>query len=487
MVTRLHENCSTAQKLKDTILSYNRIMGDTLTGKDWCIKALHPADPTNEVRGVPDESSVPSLMMNYQSVYTISPTDGATGTWSLDGQLIPNPMAFGCALYTDSIGNHSVEFVNTQIPGADHASRLTNFLRDFQRWRLAYASVTIYQDGPDLANQGTVVVCQKPIEPARFNVYPQYDMTTASESGKGFHHVFHMDAADMPDYTASQAMPNAYFGKSKEGAYIPLKLTKTHQVWHSHRDLTYQAGSSSVVSFSDPSAGGSMNISNSTNAVTTGAYPFLSMNDFHVQLTEGNFARFCGQLTSDFCNENWADFSFRNMATTTSLSMFFRFGFEVQTQPTSTLAPHLKLSPPSDPKAIESYFAISRELKDAYPADYNDLGKIWDVISSVAKKAAPALSAVPVVGGMLPGVLRSAIAVGDRVRQAAKNSSGGTRGSVASAADVEVMKDYKNSNQTADNVPPRSASAPLTRRQRKPSTVAILQVPRRKQRGNRRY
>lgn len=456
-------------------------MGDTPTGKDWCIKALHPADPTNEVRGVPDESSVPSLMMNYQSVYTISPTEGSSGTWSLDGQLIPNPLSFGASLYTDSTGTHSIEFINSQIPGGDHAARLTNFLRDFQRWRLAYASVTIYQDGPDLANQGTVVVCQKPVEPSRFNVYPQFPIVSSNQTGKGFHHVFHMDASDLPDYAASQAMPNAYFGKSKEGAYIPLKLTKTHQHWHSHRDLTYQANNSSMVSFGDSSAGGSLNISTSTSAVTSGAYPFLSLNDFHVQTTDGDFFRFAGQVTSDFCNENWADFSFRNLATTTSLSLFFRFGFEVQTQPTSTLSPHLKLSPPSDPKAVESYFAISRELKDAYPADYNDLGKIWDVISSVAKKAAPALGFVPVVGSMLPGIVRSAVAVGDRIRQAAKNGSVGTRGSVASAADVEVMREYKNANQLAGPVV-RSLSAPLTRRERKPTTTAILNAPKRRNR-----
>lgn len=428
-------------------MGYNRIMGDTAPGKDWCVKALHPADPTNDVMGIPDESSVPSLMMNYQSVYTVSAANGATGTWTLDGQLIPNPLSFGTALYVDTVGNHDVEFINTQIPGGDHAARLTNFIRDFQRWRLAYASVTIYQDGPDLANQGTVVVCQKPVEPTRFNVYSQ-NSTGVAALGKGLHHAFHMEAADMPDYTASQAMPNAYFGKSKEGVYIPLRLTKTHQVWHSHRDLTYQTGASSPVAYTDASTGGQLNINTSTSAVTTGQYPFLSMNDLHVQVDAGtgNFVRIAGQVTSDFCNENWADFSFRNMAVTTSLSFFFRFGFEVQVLPTSTLAPHLKLSPSHDPKALDSYYAISRELKDAYPADYNDLGKIWDVISSVAKKAAPALSAVPVVGGMLPGALRSAVAIGDRIRQAAKNSSGGTMGSVASAADVETIKDYKKKN-----------------------------------------
>lgn len=464
----------TAQKLRETINNYNRIMGSTQAGKDWCIKALHPSDPINEVRGIPDESSVPSLMMNYQSIHTVSPSNGATGTWSLDGQMIPNPLSFGAALYTDSNGPHAAEFLNQQIAGGDHSTRLGGFLRDFQRWRLAYASVTIYQDGPDLANQGTVVVCQKPVEPVRFNIFQQYDpagVTINTTGSRGLHHAFHMESHDMPDYAASQAMPNAYFGRSKEGVYIPLKLTKTHQTWHSHRDLTYQSNASQLSVYANDQIGGSLTLNNSVDAITRDVYPFLSLNDLHAHVTGlGVYEGPKGELTSDFCNENWADFSFRNMAVTTSLSFFFRFGFEVQTLPTSTLSPHLKISPQPDPVAIESYYFISRELKDAYPAEYNDLGKIWDVISSVAKKVAPALGAVPIVGGVLPDVVRGIAGAGDRIRQAYKNSEGGTRGSVASAADIDALKEARSQGVE------RSASAPLRPRTVRPRKMKVRGV-----------
>lgn len=414
-------------------------MGSTPGGRDWCIKALHPSDPITEVRGVPDESAVPSMMMNYQSVYTVTPDPSATGTWSLDGQMIPNPLSFGACTYTDSVSTKYSEFINSQIAGATHAARLSAFLAQFQRWRLAYAAVTIYQDGPDLANQGTVVVCQKPVDPTRFNIMPAATVA-AGTTALGLHHVFHMEADDLPDYTSSQAMPNAYFGRSREGAYIPLKLTRTHQVWHSHRDLTYQANAASLNAYSSSTTGGQLQIPASVTAVQNDIYPFLSLNDLHELVDGSGYASTVGELTSDFCNENWADFSFRNMAVTTSLSLFFRFGFEVQVLPTSILAPHLKLSPPADEVAIGTYFAVSRELKDAYPADFNDLGKIWDVISSVARTIAPVLSAVPVVGPILPAAVNSVAAVGDRIRQARKNMKP-TRGSVASAADVAVLRD----------------------------------------------
>lgn len=438
MITPTRETSRIAQKLKEIITTRGTELGATPSGRDWCLKALHPSDPLTEVRGIPDESAVPSLFMNYQSVYTISPSVGATGTWTLDGQLIPNPLSFGAALYTDSVSAKAVEFVNTQVGGASHPERLNNFLADFARWRLAYASVTIYQDGPDLANQGTVVVCQKPVEPTRFNLY---DGQNGQFVAQGLHHAFHLEASDLPDYTRSQSMPNAYFGKSKEGVYIPLKLTKTHQQWHSHRDLLYQSTASSVVAYTTSTTGGRLNIPTSASDDVNGQYPFLSINDLHQR--SSTYTNIYGSLTSDFCNENWADFSFRNMAVTTSLSMFFRFGFEVQVPPTSSMAPHLKLSPPSDPAAVSAYFAISRELKDAYPADFNDLGKIWDVISTVGKTIAPALNFVPGVGPLLAGGARAALSMGDRIRDATRRVATPTQGSIASAADLEVVRSAK--------------------------------------------
>lgn len=48
-------------------------------------------------------------------------------------------------------------------------------------------------------------------------------------------------------------------------------------------------------------------------------------------------------------------------------------------------------SPEHDPVALGAYYAISRQLKDAYPADYNDLGKI---VRTIADVAGPALSTI---------------------------------------------------------------------------------------------
>jgi hypothetical protein len=151
-----------------------------------------------------------------------------------------------------------------------------------------------------------------------------------------------------------------------------------------------------------------------------------------------------GQAIPDYCNSNWADFSFKNLAVTTSLSFFYRFGFEVQVLPTSQMSPHLKLSPKHDPAALNAYFAISRELKDAYPADFNDLGMIWDIISSAAKAVAPALGAIPVAGPVLQYGLPALAGLGDAIKDAIKRSAQPTIGSTASMADKEKARDASN-------------------------------------------
>ncbi len=97
MDNRSGDYCSIAnQKLRELVLrdltERAMTLGSTQSGADWCLKALHPSDPLVEVRGIPDKSAVPSAFINYQAIFTVSPQAGATGTWTLDASLIPDPI-----------------------------------------------------------------------------------------------------------------------------------------------------------------------------------------------------------------------------------------------------------------------------------------------------------------------------------------------------------------------------------------------------------
>jgi hypothetical protein len=139
---------------------------------------------------------------------------------------------------------------------------------------------------------------------------------------------------------------------------------------------------------------------------------------------------------------NVAHVSARNLALSTSYSFFFRYGIEMQVKPDSFLAPQMKLSPPYDPVALDSYFAIARELKDAYPSDYNDLGKLWDVIKSAASVALPVLSMAGPYGKSAAMVGRLAIQGGDALANAYRKAS--ARQSNLTAAQVERLRETAN-------------------------------------------
>jgi len=416
-------------------------MGSTPTGRDWCIKALHPSDPMTEVRGIPDQSAIPSVFMNYQTVATISAPAGiaSTQTWQVDAQLMPHPVGFCSGIATTSDGHTGgpFEILNSQLVGTTHTACAVNWFAQFVRWRLAYAAVTVYQDGPDLANQGTIVVCQKPVQPLRTNP-ANIPVSAANPYVMTMPHAFTMGTFDSPNYIYSQGMPNAYFGRSRDGAYVPLKLTRTHQEWHSAADWTFQLCSGTRIAPGATSyCPGTVVPADAASATTGGFYPFLTFNDLHVNTGDGNLY---GDVTSEFCNDVWADISTRNLAPTTSLSLFFRMGFECQVYPGTTLAPQMKLSPPYDPQALDAYFQVARELKDAYPADYNDLGKIWDVISSAAKAVLPVVAAIPGFGPIASAVGGGVVSAGDAIRSAVSKASEPARGSTASAAQIETAR-----------------------------------------------
>lgn len=413
-------------------------MGSTSSGTDWCIKALHPSDPITEVRGIPDQSAAPSMFVNYQTVATISPAVNAVGTWAVDMQLIPHPIAFAAYTRTDSIGTVTSEILNSQLTGGDHVNKFDNFRNTFQRWRLAYAAVTIYQDGPDLANQGTVVAAQKPVEVV--NIQPSVgNLNGLYTAPFGCCPSFDLTATQLPDYNSSQAMPNAYFGRSREGVYVPLKLTNTHQQWHGMHDLQYQATGNSLVTNPGLHTYLQSNLPFSGNPISVGQYPFTTLNTLHYYQVDGSNGSLAGAPTSAFCNGNWADISFKNLAVTTSLSLFFRFGFECQTLPGSPYSPQLKLSPPYDPQAIATYFAISRELKDGFPADFNDLGKIWQSIKEVASNLAPVVEVLP-YGSQIVAAGKLAGKFGDKLVGALTRTSAPTLGNTASLADKETAR-----------------------------------------------
>lgn len=433
-------------------------LGSTDSGKDWCLKALHPSDPLNEVRGIPDRSAVPSVFMNYQTVFTLTPAPAATGVWSFNAALLPNPVDFMYLNRTDTTGTTALSVLNSQLNGATFPLKVASFMTDCERWRLAYMSVTVYQDGAALTDQGTLVAAQSVVKPAMMSC-----------GGSGPNYLLYPSPSiaayavnDLPDFDKSQSMPNAFFSRSKEGAYMPLKLTDTCQDWQSpatnqllHGALLPNGFSLAYVTENPTPTAGSL--------IT----PYPHLVQASRLANDGVPGANLGALVPAMCNDNWGFISARNLSVSTSYSFFIRAGYEIQVQPGTVLTPQQKLSPPHDSLALDTYFAIAREMKDAYPADYNDLGKIWDVISRIGTTISPVLSAIhPALGAGVAGGIRAGNAI---------KSYFASQGKERSAGNTERTRLALDSAVAAVKSASKSRSAPKTKKkQSKGRVVTVL-------------
>jgi hypothetical protein len=152
-------------------------------------------------------------------------------------------------------------------------------------------------------------------------------------------------------------------------------------------------------------------------------------------------------------NGTFAHICARNLDVTTSFTFYIRMGIEMQVCPGSVLSPQMKLSPPHDQMALDAYFAIARELKDGYPADFNDLGKIWEVISRAGKAVLPFIGATGPLGASVSAVGRAAIGLGDNIAERRK-SKRNARDKPA-AADVERQQAVQSIARMAAGLPKR--------------------------------
>lgn len=439
-------------------------MATTPSGRSWCVKALHPSDPVTDVQGVPDECSSPTVLLQYNQVYRVTPDPSiTTSNWGFDLTVIPNLLAPGCVVVRDSVGtipaNGLYNFLNQAFrpPGISvptYAQLLAQFRTlGIESHRLVYLGVTGYQDGPALADQGTLVAAQWEVARRKF----VYGAGSGSGLFFGTQRGARYQVNDTADYGTLQFMPNAYFGASKEGVYLPLKLTSNHQKWVSSADLE-----------------GTITGWNGVNDQTVVAYtspgltkipPFPSLETTYVTSTPTSVS-FDGDLTYKPLNGQWGGISCRNLSVQTSFAFYVRMGIEVRVSPDSMLASQQRVSPPYDPLAIASYHRISRELKDAYPADFNDLGKIWEVIKNVARVALPVVGSFGPIGAGISGVGNAIIGAVDAVR-------GGKGGNSPSAATVQRAQDAQTAVNAIANTPglkviSRPISAPkLTKAKKK--------------------
>lgn len=328
---------------------------------------------------------------------------GPAGAWDCDINLLTDP-AMPCSYTTVlSTGASYVEqpVQNTQF-GVDVPSASTGWAGAFQEWRCAFMGASVYLNASDLYNEGTCTAAQYSLKPR--NVA----LTFGSGADASITEAQIVDfVGDEPTYNNLVRMPNAYTGDAKDGCYMPIKLDNNHATWHDENDLSYS------LCRADTTAGVQTQVLTRTTAVGDGGFPYYSLGAYAHIVGDVEGVGGHQQVDGGFhllpCSSCAGRISFRGLNQIAKINVVLRYGYECRVQPDSQYSSFQALSCPYDMVAVNTYFQICRQLKDAYPVVYNDFGKLWDIIKGVARTVDPFL-------GLVPG--------GDIIRMAGKGVGG---------------------------------------------------------------
>jgi hypothetical protein len=339
-----------------------------------------------------------AVMSNFTQTVTVPPPGGVAANWSAQVYVYADPTCFGCYYTDDGAGHADTACIPNTVYGADVPTATAAFCAQAEQWRAVYYAATAVLDATDLTNSGNVVACQAVARP--FNLG---HVNYGGQTNIARFNIVQFQAEDTVEYVQAAQMPDCYTGRARDGVYMPLRMDPQFAIWRDQgSDLVLDASSAHW-----PTAGTELQTITvgASTAQTTGLYPDL-VNAWY------NTNQWSGDRHLMPCVANIGALCFENLNPAAALRITFRAGFETRVQPGSIQTPQQKPSIPYDRAAVEGYFAIRRQLKDAYPASYNDLGTLWKIIKGVAGFLEPAVSAIPGVG---PAAVTIAKAVGKAV------------------------------------------------------------------------
>lgn len=390
-------------KLKQVIADTALPLGSTDAGKNWCTKALHPADVVIPV-AIPDEQARPHAFLGFCGQFKISaPADlHDTDSWDHDGIATPDMINFATVVSQKSgvlaeplmrrenlASEQTNRMLNTQITGegitpeAAYQAKLTTVLNNISEARLAYYGVTLEMQAPSLADQGVVVCSQYDLPDDMFSAA---GVNSATNSTFALKPIAVTRLKKMPTFASMMSIPGSYNGKMRDGMYAPLK--------QSPECLHFTNVRSTVESHIDWNASENTDVDDALNftKTTSVSSPIGCCRDFTFARPDGTYPAGSVYIADERLprlTNRVIHWCVRGLSPQASLYLTVRCGYEVTCTPGSIYSPYLSLPPPPDYAAVQAYFAVARQLADAYPGDYNSLGALLPVIAQVAMDTLP--------------------------------------------------------------------------------------------------
>lgn len=373
-------------------------LASTDAGKEFAIKALHPAENSIKAVRCPIGGNHPTAVAQLDAVFTLPVTNSSLTVAMTSDPVCPLSISVPTSASTMSHYNWYSTLLSgaglVTEPTSDVHNALTLQLAELaQQYRVNALSVTAHLIAPDLANQGFITAAQYTSTP-QCTVRLQSDATANAQPMQMW--------ARRPPATASQVIQGttAYTGQAKEGVYIPYKISNMGK-WRSTTDLRcqYEAGTTIPALPGQPLA-------------VAAGYSGFPYNVACLAL-DTQVAPAAAYHPQDWnCAMAW----FTGLSVSPAVAVQFRIRQVIELVPWPSTAYASLAEPPlpEDELAVKMYLEVSAKMKDAYPASYNDFAKLRSVISSLAKRVLPyvdpaltLLSSVPGIPGLVAGGVKT--------------------------------------------------------------------------------
>lgn len=311
----------------------------------------------------------------------------------------PNPAVLASVIAYDgdfrTIGNfYNAAFGGhyTTNPSYDNTRTLiTNMRASVSTYRITSQSVTCELIAPALSDQGTITASQFKMSPRTGSLCRAADNNVTAD--------LYPDIAvyQAPGVESAMVLGTmAYTSKARDGVYLPLKLSNFK--WRSMTDN---------VAYFETEGASFGEYPERLNCASSLVFPYSEHRE------DGHFWELVG---AKMCGNNFGKIVIGGLAANVAIRIRVRQVLEITALPGTTYAPLLEAALPPDETSLRMYFEVSARMADAYPASYNDLGKLWNVIKGIGQKV------LPYVEPALDFISKSGIPVASTVATVAKSA-----------------------------------------------------------------
>lgn len=372
----------------------NMPLATTPGGRAFVLKALHPSDHEIKTTRVPGGNTL-SVAVCSDQVQTINIVNANA---NVEINVIPNPVVPATMTVDDGGSTTNYAVLNAAFGGSlvhdpkadDIKSVVAKWSESVERYRITSQSVTVELIAPSLSDQGTITAAQYHVPPRTANPSKELVQSINVMNITPDVYLYEKPVLNTQLILGTQA----YTSRAREGVYMPLKLTTFK--WKDANDPFIPYSTNREMGYA---------IQSNFQVSEASGWPFLWTNATATASSDLAAIPKC-------CGSNFGFINFRGMAANIAIRIRVRQVIEVACRPSSMYAPLVEVALPPDEMALRMYHEISAKMADGYPASYNDLGKLKNIIMGLGKKLAPyvdpalsLLSGIPgPVGAIASGV-----------------------------------------------------------------------------------